>query len=189
VDLHRFRRLISEASSPGRVDTERVALLRAALDLWRGAALTDISSDWLARMRDSWIKERLDAVALWADGAVRLGRPNEVIGVVRELVAEFPLVEQLTAALMRALAAAGRETEALELFAVTRSRVAEELGADPGQELRAVHEAVLQGRIDGVPAPQPEPDLPVGRVPAQLPARVRVPPPTERPRRGGGDAG
>ncbi|MEU0878289.1 tetratricopeptide repeat protein [Lentzea sp. NPDC005914] len=176
VDLHRFRRL---ARAPAQTEAERVASLQAALDLWRGDPLAGTSGDWADRVRDSLTGERLDAVTLWAGGLLRLDRPGEVIAATRELVAEHPLSEPLVAALMRALAVCGREAEALELFTATRARLADELGADPGQELRAVHEALLRGEIRQVspadrqaPIPETVAPAPARRVPAQLPADV-----------------
>jgi DNA-binding SARP family transcriptional activator/tetratricopeptide (TPR) repeat protein len=175
VDLHRFRRL---SRAPRDTDAEQVEALRAALGLWRGSPLAGTCGDWAARVRDSLTKERLDAVALWAGGMFRLDRPAEVIGTVRELVTEHPLTEPLVTALMRALALCGREAEALELFTATRLRLATELGADPGQELRVAHEALLRGEIrhtspvaerSSTTAP---PSRPVRRAPAQLPADV-----------------
>lgn len=174
VDLHRFRRLTRAANDPGRTDAERVALLCTALGLWRGQPLAGASGEWAARMRASLLKERLDVVATWASGMLRLDRPGEVIGTVRELVAEHPLAEPLVSVLMRALAMSGREAEALELFAATRTRLADELGADPGLELRRAHEAVLRGELAPVAPPTPPavPARPVRRAPAQLPADV-----------------
>jgi DNA-binding SARP family transcriptional activator/tetratricopeptide (TPR) repeat protein len=177
VDLHRFRRLTRSANATGKSETERAALLGDAIGLWRGLPLTGTSGHWAQRMCDSLVRERLDAVAMWADVTLRLGRPVEVVGTVRELVTEYPLAEPLVAALMRALAASGRAAESLELFAVTRTRLADELGADPGHELRAVHESVLRGGITPEPVANPVP-VPVvvpqqtRRVPAQLPADV-----------------
>ena len=171
VDLHRFRRL---ARAPAQTEAARVASLGAALDLWRGEPLAGTSGDWAARVRDSLTKERLDTVTLWASGLLRLDRAAEVIATTRELVSEHPLTEPLVAVLMRALAVCGQEAEALELFTATRARLAEELGADPGQELRLVHEALLRGEIRPVApptAPEPTPP-PARRVPAQLPADV-----------------
>jgi DNA-binding SARP family transcriptional activator len=91
VDLHRFRRLALAARDRHRPDDERVAMLRAALDLWRGEPLADLPGEWPARMRDSWEEERLDAAVAWAQAELRMGRPDEVIGPVRELVARHPL--------------------------------------------------------------------------------------------------
>ncbi len=85
VDLHRFRRLALAARDRQRPDDERARLLRAALDLWRGEPLADLPGEWPARMRDSWEEERLDAAVAWAQAELRMGRPDEVIGPVREL--------------------------------------------------------------------------------------------------------
>jgi len=174
VDLHLFRRLARTAREDGKSETERVALLRTAIDLWRGIPLAGTSGEWAERMRDTLVKERLDTVASWAEATLRLDRPAEVIGTLRELVADHPLAEPLVAVLMRALAASGHETEALELFVATRIRLADELGADPGYDLRTVHEAVLRGGIAHAPppAPPPRPAVPARPVPRQLPADV-----------------
>jgi tetratricopeptide (TPR) repeat protein len=95
-----------------------------------------------------------------------MGRPDEVIGPARELVDRHPLSERPVGVLMQALAAAGRDAEALECYAVARSRLVEALGAEPGRELQAVHLAILKGERPAFrPAPQP--------VPAQLPPDVR----------------
>src|SRR5215467_8610018 len=96
-------------------------------------------------MRDSWEEERLDAAMAWAQAKLRIGRPDEVIGPVRELVAVHPLKERLIGVLMQALAAAGRDPEALECYAIARSRLKEALGTDPGRELQRVHLAILKG--------------------------------------------
>ncbi|GAB1516795.1 AfsR/SARP family transcriptional regulator [Actinophytocola sp. KF-1] len=173
VDLHRFRRLARAARDAGKSDDERVSTLRSAIDLWRGIPLGGTSGGWAERIRDSLVKERLDVVASWARGTLRLGRPDEVVTVVRALLIDHPLAEPLVALLMRALAVSGREAEALELFATTGARLADELGTDPGQELRAVHEAVLRGELDPRPEPAvPRRIVPARPVPAQLPADV-----------------
>jgi tetratricopeptide (TPR) repeat protein/DNA-binding SARP family transcriptional activator len=171
VDLHRFRRLALAARDRQRTDDERAGLLRGALDLWLGEPLADLPGEWPARMRDSWEEERLDAAVAWAQAVLRMGRPDEVIGPARELVDRHPLSERPVGVLMQALAAAGRDAEALECYAVARSRLVEALGAEPGRELQAVHQAILKGerpageRPASRPAPQP--------VPAQLPPDVR----------------
>ncbi len=105
VDLHRFRRLTATARDRQRPDAERAGLLRDALDLWRGSALTGLAGDWPARMRDSWDLERLDAAVDWSRTELRLGRHDQVIGAVRAMVADYPLAEPLVAVLMQALVA------------------------------------------------------------------------------------
>lgn len=118
-------------------------MLREALDLWRGEPLTGLSGEWVSRMRDSWERQRLDAVTAWADAETAVGNHAVVIGRLPELIGEHPLVEPLVAVLMRALYEAGRGAEALECFAEVRKRLAGELGADPGTELRQIHRAIL----------------------------------------------
>jgi DNA-binding SARP family transcriptional activator/Tfp pilus assembly protein PilF len=177
VDLHRFRQLALAARDRQRPDDERARLLREALDLWRGEPLADLPGEWPARMRGSWEEERLDAAVAWAQAELRMGRPDEVIGPVRELVAGQPLKERPIGVLMQALAAAGRGAEALECYAIARSRLREALGAEPGRELQSVHLAILK---DGRPAaPRGEGPVPGSAsrsaplpVPAQLPSDV-----------------
>jgi tetratricopeptide (TPR) repeat protein/DNA-binding SARP family transcriptional activator len=174
VDLHRFRRLITTARDPRHSDAERAGLLREALSVWRGTPLADLPGGWAARMREAWRMQRLDLVVQWAQTELRLGRHDEVIGPVRELAAEHPLAERLVAVLMRALAAAGRDAEALDYYATSRARLVDELGTDPGPELRAMHGAILRGELDRQgPIPQPIPSVGgAALVPAQLPADV-----------------
>jgi DNA-binding SARP family transcriptional activator/tetratricopeptide (TPR) repeat protein len=158
VDLLRFRALVASAGKG--TDAEQVAHLRAALDLWRGPALADLSGEWPARMRDSWGLERLDVAVGWARTQLRLGQHEQVIGAIRPLLADYPLAEPLAAVLMRALTATGRRAEALDSHTTIRQRLADELGVDPGPEVQALHQAILRDDLDqpagplaGVPDP------------------------------------
>ncbi|MET0132491.1 MAG: BTAD domain-containing putative transcriptional regulator, partial [Kibdelosporangium sp.] len=174
IDLHRFRSLV-DRSNDQRGDDARATALAEALRLWRGTPLAGLPGSWAAQLRDSWDQRRLDTVVLWAQTEVGLGHADEVIGPVRDLLADHPLVEPLVVVLVRALAAAGRDAEALDCYATARSRLVTDLGTEPGPELRAVHEAVLRGELDrgrhidltAAPAGGSRP------VPAQLPANVR----------------
>jgi len=174
VDVHRFRRLTATAGDAQRSDRERATLLSEALGLWRGTPLDGVSGDWAARMRTGWTGLRLDAAVAWAETGLRLGLAAEVIGPVRELLAAYPLAESLVAVLMRGLAGTGRHAEALSCYAAARTRLAEELGMEPGPQLRTVHQTVLRGELD-----RSAPDRsvqsaagPVRPVPEQLPAGV-----------------
>lgn len=169
VDLHRFRRLVDENSDAQRCDGARAVALAKALDLWRGPPLAGLPGKWAAQVRDSWDQRRLDAVVRWAEIELRLGHPAAVISTLPDLTAEYPLVEPLETLLMRALHAAGRGAEALDRYALVRHRLADELGTDPGPELRALHEAMLRGELPSPP--------PVSLVP---PART-FPPVTRQP--------
>ncbi|MEV0586957.1 BTAD domain-containing putative transcriptional regulator [Nonomuraea sp. NPDC050310] len=148
VDVIRFERLVSKArtAEPG----ERAELLHAALGLWRGSAMSDLV------LQDSEVFDaavgRLEELHLAAlgdrvDADIRLGRGSEMVSELTELVASHPLREGFVAALMRALAEAGRGNEALTLFQRTRERLADELGADPSAELTALHTALLRGEL------------------------------------------
>jgi DNA-binding SARP family transcriptional activator/tetratricopeptide (TPR) repeat protein len=181
VDLHRFRRLTAQARTLGADDERRLGLLREALGLWRGEPLTGVPGEWAGRMRRSWRQEHLAAVVAWADAELRSGDPGAVIGPVRELAEEQPLVEPLAVVLMQAHAAAGHPADALAVFDGIRRRLADELGADPGPQLRAVHQALLRGELPPLTASGPAPaaavtvpaaPVPAAPVPAQLPADV-----------------
>jgi len=183
VDAHRFRHLVERARDTRVADPQRVALLREALDLWRGTPLADVPGEWAARVREGWQQQRVDVVLGWTQGELRLGRPEVVIAALTEMISEYPLVESRVAVQMRALHAAGRGAEALETYARTRQRLADQLGADPGAELRGLHQALLRGELDPPPAaqrpvpppepePEPEPESGPTGVPAQLPLDV-----------------
>ena len=175
VDLHRFRRLQAAAADRQRPDAERARLLGEALDLWQGSPLADLPGEWPARMRLTWCPYRLEAAVAWAEAQLRLGQPAPVIGRVRELAAEYPLAEALTGALIRALAGVGRHAEALDSYAGYRARLVEQLGAEPGPELRELHEALLRGGLPGQPLAFRSASRggdPARRAPAQLPGDV-----------------
>jgi DNA-binding SARP family transcriptional activator/tetratricopeptide (TPR) repeat protein len=166
VDLHRFARLAAGAEDTGRSDPARIADLAGALRLWRGQPLAGISGAWADQVRESWHRRRLSAVVTWGGLEVGRGRATAVIDTLSDLVAEYPLAEPLEGLLMRALHAAGRDAEAVERFALVRQRLADELGTDPGPELRALHGAILRGELPS-PARGISPSAP-----AQLPPDV-----------------
>ena len=161
IDLHLFRRLVTRAGDVA--GPARARLLRQALDLWQGDALTGVAGDWAERMRASWAQERIAAVTAWARAEREAGNASAVIAPLTALLGEHPLVETLSAELIRALHATGRSAEALDHFAAIRRRLCDELGADPGTELQGLHRAIL--RETTPPA--------VPSRPAQLPPDVR----------------
>lgn len=171
VDLHRFRSLIAAAHEPRRTDTDRSSLSRRALTLWRGTPLGDIGGDWADRSREGWRQLRLDAAVTWAQAELRLGNAGAVVGPLTQLIEEYPLAEPLVVALMRALYASGNAAQALENYAVTRQSLIEQLGADPGPELRELHAMILRG--DAADPAHTPPAVPTGpEAPALLPPDV-----------------
>jgi DNA-binding SARP family transcriptional activator len=172
IDLHRFRRLVAQARDPATTDGQRAGLLGGALALWRGEPLAGLPGSWAARTRDAWRQQYLDAAVVWADTQVRAGHAEMVVGPLRDLTAEHPLVEPLAAVLMRALHATGRSADALAHYATVRQRIADDLGADPSTDLQAVHQAILRGEPDAPPRQAVAVPATATAVPAQLPAGV-----------------
>jgi DNA-binding SARP family transcriptional activator/tetratricopeptide (TPR) repeat protein len=171
IDIHRFRGLVDLASDRNCPDTERTALLRQALDLWRGAPLADLPGEWAGRVRETWRQQRLDAIVLWAQAGLRQGNAATITAELTAMTVEYPLAEPLLALWMRALHAAGRSAEAIEGYARIRRRLVEELGTEPGAELQALHQAILRGGLD-IPASTSAPARAARTVPAQLPPDV-----------------
>ncbi len=184
IDVQRFRRLVGQAGDRDRPAAERSALLRQALALWRDTPLSDLGSEWAARMRAGWQQQRVTAVLEWAELELGRRQPAGVVAALTDLIAEHPLLEQPVSALMRALHHAGRSAEAVEVYAAARGRLVEALGVDPGPELQDLHRAILRGELHRPPpgpaaaghvAPGPAgtghvAPGPAGRlVPAQLP--------------------
>ena len=148
VDAVRFERLVSQARNDE--DPQRVRLLREALALWRGGALQDVGLQDSAAF-DAAVT-RLEGLRLTAmedrfDAEISLGHGAGLVTELTDLVAAHPVRERLVAALMRALVATGRDTEALLVYQRTREALAEALGVDPSPELSALHVALLRGEL------------------------------------------
>ncbi len=169
VDLFRFRRLVDQARDEQQEPRSRAAALSAGLQLWRGDPLADVAGDWADRTRVTLTGERVDATALWANLQLEIGRHDEAVTHLRQAVARHPLAEPLVAALLRALYLSGQAAEALSTFAATRRRIVDKLGVEPGDELRAVHAAILRGDLVGRRA---NAQHTVAAVPRQLPGDV-----------------
>jgi tetratricopeptide (TPR) repeat protein len=136
---------------------------RAALGLWRGAALEDVPETYLkARelpvLTEGWVQVH-EALAR-AD--LELGHPGEVMEQVVRLQAEFPYREGLSGLLMRAQVAAGRPVEALAEYTRLRRVLVSDLGVEPGPPIEALQAAILDG--------QPLPPWPTAGPPARLTA-------------------
>ena len=148
VDAVRFERLVGQARNDE--DPRRVRLLREALALWRGAAMQDVGLPDSAAF-DAAVT-RLEGLRLTAmedrfDAEISLGHGAELVTELTDLVVAHPVRERLVAALMRALVATGRDTEALLVYQRTREALADALGVDPSPELSALHVALLRGEL------------------------------------------
>jgi DNA-binding SARP family transcriptional activator/predicted negative regulator of RcsB-dependent stress response len=170
VDAHRFRTLISQAT--GTADpVERDRLLGEALRLWRGPALYKATTSDRLRQRlcADLEEQRLQALEEATATGLALGRHRELLGELARLGAEHPLRERLVELHMLALYRCGRTAEALDVYQRARTRLADELGLDPGTALQQLQQAVLRGEPRTEPKGTPVPAE--SRVtPAQLPA-------------------
>ncbi|WPO71490.1 BTAD domain-containing putative transcriptional regulator [Streptomyces sp. KN37] len=150
VDAVRFERLVTAGQDRTGDAARRVRLLREALELWRGAAMQDVGLPESGAF-DAAVT-RLDGLRLTAteerfDAEITVGRGAEVVTELTDLVAAHPMRERLAAALMRALVAAGRDSEALLVYERAKEALAEALGVDPSPELAALHVALLRGEL------------------------------------------
>lgn len=148
VDALRFERLLAKARQ--EEGSGRLRLLREALGLWRGAAMQDVGLED-SEAFDSAVT-RLEGLRLTAmedrfEAEVSLGHSADVVAELNDAVTAHPLREPLVAALMRALVAAGRGSEALLVYERTREALADALGVDPSPELSALHVALLRGEL------------------------------------------
>ena len=122
-----------------------VRLLRQALDLWRGPALAEFAGHPFAAAEALRLEElREAALEDLFDAELALGRHHEVVGSLEALVTSGPLRERRWGQLMVALYRDGRQAEALDAFHRLRQLLAQELGVDPGGELRHLYQAILQ---------------------------------------------
>ncbi|MEV0677632.1 BTAD domain-containing putative transcriptional regulator [Actinosynnema sp. NPDC050436] len=168
VDAHRFETTAARgrrelvAGLPERA----AATLADALALWRGAAFADVAEAPYAGPAGVRLEElRTAAHEDLFDAELAVGRHVEVLPDLEALCARHPLRERLTALRMRALAAAGRQSDALAAYDGSRARLASELGVDPSAELRRTHLEVLRGAPD---RPTAGGGPPPGRLPARL---------------------
>jgi DNA-binding SARP family transcriptional activator len=146
LDVSRFESLVAaaRAEARGRVWDRASQSAEAALALWRGEPLVDAGSDELAAQVMPRLAElHVQALEVWAGSELYLGRSIDVVPQLRQQLLEHPLREQLHALLMRALHLAWEQGEALAAYADARRILIEELGTEPGAELRELHQRIL----------------------------------------------
>ena len=175
LDLLEFERLAEEArSAPG---IHAVELRRRALALWRGPPLADVALEGPERHSLGRLSEhRLTTQIERLDAELELGRHAQVVGELEALVAEHPYQERAAALLMLALYRSGRQADALEVYRTVRRRLSDELGLQPGQELRDLEAAILR-QDAALAAPSAVQERPVAQ------AAPTEPPPAARPTR------
>jgi class 3 adenylate cyclase/tetratricopeptide (TPR) repeat protein len=146
LDLEMFKRRAEEgrrALAAGRYE-EAGRLLRSGLALWRGPPLAGLTSDALRGQAERLEELRVTALEDRLEADLGCDREAEIVPELKTLVAEHPFRERLRAQLMRALYRSGRPGEALALYRETRRLLVDELGMEPGQELRELEQAILR---------------------------------------------
>ncbi|MGH3415468.1 MAG: BTAD domain-containing putative transcriptional regulator, partial [Actinocrinis sp.] len=186
VDADRFVRL-AEAAEPLDAAAKAEAL-GAALALWRGPALADVPDG--SANQPAVVRLELRRVTVVVDFARALlgsGQAEQAVHALSALVEEYPLDERVVGGWIEALAATGRQADALDAYERLRLRLRDEMGADPGRALSQVLTRVLRQEV-AAPVEQNEPvgsgpaggesQQPTVRtdvlVPAQLPADTYV---------------
>jgi YVTN family beta-propeller protein len=133
VDALRFERLVRDDHA------------REALALWRGTPLGDIAGEPFAaeqirRLEELWLHARERAL----DDALAAGEHVAALGEIERLVAEHPLREHVRAQQMLALYRSGRQADALDAYREARRMLVDEVGIEPGSELRGLHTSMLE---------------------------------------------
>jgi DNA-binding SARP family transcriptional activator len=176
VDLHLFRAAVRDAEilvKEGRGEDASVRL-REAVGLWTGPALSGVDADVLRSKAVRLDEDRVDAIEAYLDIDLGLGRHARLVGEIPSLVERYPLRERLRAQLMLALYRSGRQAEALQAYRSGRDLLIEELGLEPGAELRSLEAAILNAdpALDAA-----EPEAPAVRAAGSGRDRPESPPP------------
>ncbi|MEW2530352.1 BTAD domain-containing putative transcriptional regulator [Streptomyces sp. NPDC047071] len=214
VDVHSFERSARAGvrlAQEGRVE-EAHGLLSTLLDGWHGAPYDELNAYDFAVHEAARLEQlRLSALEAWAQCALGLGGEEDVLHTLAQEARRNPLRERLIGLYMHAQYRLGRQADALRTYERTRRALADEIGADPGKELAALHAAILRqdGCLDRVPGAMATASGATGsasgataaavgghssaaapaavapRSPAAAePGRIMIPPPRLRPGRG-----
>ncbi|MEV0614806.1 BTAD domain-containing putative transcriptional regulator [Nonomuraea sp. NPDC050404] len=165
VDAHRFgqvfeaARLSVEAGEPAAA----AQTLASALSLWRGPALQGLTGRTIEAAAAGLDQQHLAAREQLLECRLSLGEAAELVPELTELMAEHPFRETLRRQHIIALYRSGRQSDALNAYERTRVLLADELGVDPGSELRLLHQQLLNNdpALDAPAKPPSAEDLPV----------------------------
>ncbi|OKI00197.1 SARP family transcriptional regulator [Streptomyces sp. CB02923] len=169
IDAHRFAELVALAR-PEAAPGDAVPLLREALGLWRGPALTGtVTSPPFAAAAHALEEQRLAATEALARAHGALGEHEQAAAILYTAAVNNPLREGMVAELMRALFRTGRQSDAMEWFHRTRRLLDEELGVGPGARLKGAYEEILRAEEAGAGG-RAQGDAATGRGGASAPA-------------------
>ncbi|MEX3099517.1 BTAD domain-containing putative transcriptional regulator [Streptomyces niveiscabiei] len=183
LDLLRFRDLVTRArdAADGGEVSGAAELYTQALSLWRGEAAQGVPPDIRVHPLFSAVdSEHLAALREGADLMLALGTPAPVLPLLHRATAQYPLDEAVHARLIQALAQTGRQAEAFGVYQEMSLRLKNELGIEPGRELRLAHAGLLR-RPERAATPQDEPRAAPPRRPPARPAAPAPVRPTQLP--------
>lgn len=158
VDVSRFERAVRAGRELTRDARhhEAASVLRDALADWRGSALADLAGLPLHDMAGPRLDElRLDALEVCIEAELQLGLHSSLVTELEMLIEEAPYRERLHAQLMRALYGSGRQRDALRAYQGARRTLVDELGIEPGAELRTIEQQILAQDPSLDPVPEP----------------------------------
>jgi DNA-binding SARP family transcriptional activator len=146
VDLDLFTRRVEEAreARSGKDTALAATLLREALALWRGMPLAGVQGPYADAQRTRLTEVHMAVTEERLAMDIESGDHKATIAELQALRTEYPLREKLGELLMLALYRAGRQADALSVFADERRLLRDELGIDPGPGLRDMHERILR---------------------------------------------
>lgn len=146
IDLFRFRTQVEEGRArlaAGKPDLA-AQQLKDALALWRGPVLADLVEGGVSWPELAAVQgARLDALEDYFEAELARGRHQAILGELETLVETEPLRERACGQLMLALYRCGRQADALSVYARVRAELVENLGLEPGHDLRLLHQAIL----------------------------------------------
>jgi DNA-binding SARP family transcriptional activator len=186
LDVQRFERALAEGERALAAGEARRAsdTLGGALELWRGAPLSDFAYEPFAQQEIARLEElRAVAVEERIEAELALGRHAQVVGDLEALVREHPLRERIRGLLMVALYRCGRQAEALETYREGARLLRDELGLEPGVELRELEAKVLEHHPDIAPPARPRSEPDAGKASSEVPATAPRAPPRRARRR------
>ncbi|MFE0809338.1 BTAD domain-containing putative transcriptional regulator [Streptomyces sp. NPDC058794] len=170
VDVAVFERLLALAGRKRGEGCSEEALRAydAALALWSGPAYGGVPGPHAEQERTRLQALRIEAVEEWTSVMLALGRHADVLGVLPGYVAQEPLREKLRWLLMLALYRSDRRAHAFEVYQETHRLLAQELGIEPGAELRRLHARIRAEDPElRLPGPDRAPAVPFARRPAR----------------------
>ncbi|WP_350277760.1 BTAD domain-containing putative transcriptional regulator [Kribbella sp. HUAS MG21] len=175
VDVDEFEQLAAagQAALAESRYADAAQALRAAEELWRGHALVG-ATEYLTDIEQPRLEElRLTVGEALMTAELALGNHQQVVSELTAMVSRHPLRENVRGLSMLALYRCGRQAEALATYDACRRHLAEELGIDPGDELKALRQAVLeQDPALAAPAAADSGVRPAADAPAELPPAV-----------------